>query len=55
MLSVSVYVLWQDDDPTLGSKLFARSIKLFTNAFVVNVNICRHCTGYTNGDVSYKI
>ena len=37
-----VLVLWPDDDPSLGSRLAAVQIKLFTSELDVIVNICRY-------------
>jgi hypothetical protein len=47
-------LLWPDDEPSLGSKLVAIEIKLFTCELVVIVNIYRNCIPYPNGYVSYQ-
>ena len=49
-------MLCPDDDPSLGSKLVAIYIELFTSQWVVIMIIYTYCIYYTNGeDVLYKI
>ena len=48
-LMFQVLVLCPDDDPSLGSKLVAVYVKLFTSDLVSNVNIRRCCVCYING------
>jgi hypothetical protein len=51
---VPSFVLWLNDDVSLGSKLVAVQTKLFTSELVVIVNVDRHCNCYNNGGASYK-
>jgi len=41
-LTATVLVSWPDGDPSLGSKLVAIQIELFTSELVMTVNIYRY-------------